>query len=380
MKVLVVGAGVIGCSLAHALALRGTDVTVVDSAAVGSGVSSSTFAWVNSNNKTPDSYAALNMLGLRAHERLQDHSTHVKGHWFHQVGNIQVASDESEMDAVEEKVRRLTGIGYEASVLSQREVQELEPAMEVAGLVGGALFPKDGWVDTFSMCAALLHTSQTRGAVFQPYQRVTHVAPGHVLCESADGSQRRYTPDVIVLAAGNGNRSILESNGIDFPLLEVVASDKLTATYSAVGLVATTGPSDAGVKHMIQAPGIAMSPARNGGITMSDANVGARWFGDPSIWEAPGVLLGRARSLFPSLRQAEIQTLTSSARVLPRDGLTIADWVDSTRTIYAVATHSGVTLAPHLGQVISDELLTGQRHESLAQFGLGRFASEVACR
>jgi glycine/D-amino acid oxidase-like deaminating enzyme len=375
LKVLVVGAGVMGCAIAHELTMRGAAVTVVDSASVAAGVSSSTFSWVNSNAKTPDTYARLNSLGIRAHERIQRAAAVIKGPWFHQVGNIQVATSESDMAAIEQKVRRLTAIDYEASLLSRRGLRELEPAMEARGLVGGALYPKEGWVDTVSMCTALLHTAQTHGAVFQPYQRVADVAPGQVICVSADGSVHRYTPDVTVLAAGNGNRHILESSGFDFPLLDAVPSDHLTSTYSAVGLVATTGPLDSGITRMVQAPGIAMSPARNGGITLTDAGVGARWFGDPCVWEAPGVLLERARLLIPSLKSAEIHTLTASTRVLPRDGLTIADWVDSTQTLYAVATHSGVTLAPHLAEAVSDELLTGRRHQSLAAFGLDRFAS-----
>lgn len=372
-EVLIVGTGVIGCAIAHELTTRGVAVTVVDSASVAAGVSSNTFAWVNSNNKTPDTYARLNALGIRAHERIQRAAV-IKGPWFHQVGNIQVATSESDMAAIEEKVQRLTATDYEATLLSLRELRDLEPAMEAPGLVGGALYAKEGWVDTVAMCTALLHTAQTLGAVFHPYQRVADVAPGQVICVSTDGSVQRYAPDVTVLAAGNGNRHILESNGIDFPLIEAVPSDKVTSTYSGVGVVGTTTPLDSGITHMVQAPGIAMSPARNGGITLTDAGIGGNWFDDPTVWEAPGVLLERARSLFPSLR-AEIQTITMSARVLPRDGVTIADWVDSTQTVYAVATHSGVTLAPHLAEVVSEELLTGRRHESLTDFGLDRFAS-----
>jgi hypothetical protein len=59
--------------------------------------------------------------------------------------------------------------------------------------------------------------------------------------------------------------------------------------------------------------------------------------------------------------------------VLPEDGLTIADWV--TESTYAIATHSGVTLAAHLADVVATELLTGRRDESLHGFGLARFAS-----
>ncbi|RYF41127.1 MAG: FAD-binding oxidoreductase, partial [Comamonadaceae bacterium] len=58
-NVLVIGAGVIGCSLAFELTRRGAAVTVVDSAEVMSGTSSATFGWINANKKKPVEYELL---------------------------------------------------------------------------------------------------------------------------------------------------------------------------------------------------------------------------------------------------------------------------------------------------------------------------------
>ena len=70
-RVAVVGAGVIGMSVARELAVRGAEVTIVERDYVGAGASGTTFAWVNSNGKTPESYHELNVAGLRAHRLLQ---------------------------------------------------------------------------------------------------------------------------------------------------------------------------------------------------------------------------------------------------------------------------------------------------------------------
>ena len=53
---IVVGAGVLGLSVADCLAVRGDRVTIVDRNAPGSGTSRTTFAWLNSNGKVPPSY------------------------------------------------------------------------------------------------------------------------------------------------------------------------------------------------------------------------------------------------------------------------------------------------------------------------------------
>ena len=61
--------GVVGVSIAVRLAQRGASVTLVDQAWPGSGTSSTSYAWINSHNKQPDSYYALNLAGMRAHQR-----------------------------------------------------------------------------------------------------------------------------------------------------------------------------------------------------------------------------------------------------------------------------------------------------------------------
>ena len=56
MDVVVIGAGVIGVSVAVELARRGAKVTIVESEWPGAGTSSTSYAWVNSNSKEPVSY------------------------------------------------------------------------------------------------------------------------------------------------------------------------------------------------------------------------------------------------------------------------------------------------------------------------------------
>jgi glycine/D-amino acid oxidase-like deaminating enzyme len=375
--VLIVGAGVIGCSLAHELTRRGATVTVIDAAEVLSGTSSATFAWVNANNKPPAEYQQLNVLGLRAHERARQARSLGAGDWFHQTGNLQVAATDEEMEAIGQKVDQLASTGYDASVLTRTQVERLEPSLDSTGLTGGAFYPKEGWIDTTTMCSSLLHTARESGAEFVPYQRVTELtSSGQITAISADGSVGHYAADTTILAAGNGNREILATAGVDFPTHPSAFDDAAGTGHPTVGLISTTGSVDSGIRHIIHAQGISIRPERNGGVTFTDSPTGAQWKPDDSrIWTVPGMLLDRARKLYPSLKNASTETVTLGTRVLPTDGVTIADWISDSRSIYSIATHSGVTLAAHLAEVVSDEILTGTRHESLHPFGLARFAS-----
>src|SRR5688500_3832177 len=88
-SVVIVGAGIIGSSLARELVRGGSNVTLVDAGEAGTGTTAASFAWVNSYLKEPHSYAQLNALGLAAHERWA--AEHRGRRWFHQTGNLKLA-------------------------------------------------------------------------------------------------------------------------------------------------------------------------------------------------------------------------------------------------------------------------------------------------
>ena len=73
LRMAVIGAGIVGASVAFWLARSGqARVWVVDRSLPGSGATSASFAWVNANDKTPRDYFELNRVGLEEHFRLRD--------------------------------------------------------------------------------------------------------------------------------------------------------------------------------------------------------------------------------------------------------------------------------------------------------------------
>ena len=70
MKITVIGAGMIGVSIAAEAAARGAEVTLIDKNSPGSGTSSLSYGWVNSNNKYPENYFELNRAGMASHYQL----------------------------------------------------------------------------------------------------------------------------------------------------------------------------------------------------------------------------------------------------------------------------------------------------------------------
>ncbi|MEO9248318.1 FAD-binding oxidoreductase [Citricoccus nitrophenolicus] len=372
-KFIVVGAGIVGCALAEELSRRGQEVSLIEAAEAGSGTSAATFAWINANGKEPEEYSTLNFLGLQAHEK----SAARGDRWFHQTGMMQIASTIEEAAQLERNVENVALGEYGARLLSRSEVLEFEPGLNADVVHSGALYPREGWLDVPTMCFTLLERAIARGVRYFPFERVTQIDRARVQTISPTGTNSSHEADVVVLAAGNGTKQILRSAGLDFPLVDPNENTEAAGSSGAsVGIISTTGPVTNGPRHFLRAAGIAVRPGRNGGVTFADHPTGGKWtLGDPEIWSVPQILLERARRLFPSLRTVATESVGLGTRVLPEDGLTIADWVDDSKQLYAIGTHSGVTLSAHLASSVADELLFGNRHWSLEPFGIDRFSS-----
>lgn len=373
--VLVVGAGVIGVSTAVALVRNGHRVTLVDRAEAGTGTSDSSYAWVNANSKRPASYADLNLHGLRAHERWSAEATRP---WFHQTGQLQLLTTPAQVAEAEEQVLQYQSAGYPAELLTAAQVAERDPGLRSDGVLGGVYFRLEGWVDTQVMIAGLLQEALDGGARYLPHCEVVELTGEGAVVAGPDGGLETLAAEVTILAAGHGIRSLAEGHGISLPILppgrEGSEEDLGTEHAPTIGMVCTTSPAAGLPRTLVHTPEVSMRPAPNGGLVLTDHPTASSWGEGPQdLWSAPELLLRRARERYPALEAVEIAAVRMGHRVLPEDGLTIADWADAERRCYVVATHSGITLAPHLGEAVAQEIGGGGRSATLRDFGLDRF-------
>jgi glycine/D-amino acid oxidase-like deaminating enzyme len=72
IETIVIGAGVMGASVAYRLAQAGAAVTVLEATRIGAGTSGISFAWTNAHKKPPKPYHDLNVAGMKAHAALAD--------------------------------------------------------------------------------------------------------------------------------------------------------------------------------------------------------------------------------------------------------------------------------------------------------------------
>lgn len=366
LHVIVIGAGAIGASIAARLAERGTAVTLVDRSAPGTGTSSTSFAWINSNSKEPYDYFAINRAGMQAHQRLAGSSE-----WLVTNGHVEIAVADDHRDRLTDRVERLRGHDYPVELLSEAQAQQLIPDVRMPeGIQLIAHFPDEGHAYPALYIADALGRARA-GGVRELYGNAV-VA----LDEGAEGAEVRLADgttlkaDVVVSATGRWTGEIASLAGVDVPML----------TYSqpgdeTVGYLATTNPLPVRLSRVVTAPDLNLRPNGGGRLLLQALDLDAT--ADPH--DAPAVdsplagqLVQRLRALMPGTTDARIEHIVVGRRAIPGDGRTVAGRVDEMPWLYAVATHSGITLAPFLGEAVADEILGTERVE-LDAFRPGRF-------
>jgi glycine/D-amino acid oxidase-like deaminating enzyme len=373
-RVVVVGAGVVGASLAWSLAARAASVTVLETDVPGVGTSATSFVWVNASSKLDDdqAYFDLNFMAMREHHVL---ASVVPGPtWFFPTGHIELAIGAPEVDALESKVARLCESGYAAELLSGDEIQRLEPGLDLPKGGSAAYYADEGWVDAPSMVRALVRFAEATGAEFVPYARVTDliVANGAVTgVRLASGEV--IDADVVVTAAGRWTQELLAPIDVEIPL---VATDHRDS--EAVGLLVSVRPADGSPYRVLHSHGVSWVPQPRGRAMLAspDGDVAAAREREPDTLRANAeALLEQATALNPHFAGAAIEGVRVGFRALPIDGRTVCGWVDSVDGLYVVVTHSGITLAPLLSEMVSCEVVDGEAVPQLDRFRPGRFSA-----
>src|SRR5277367_1857989 len=161
IKTIVIGAGVMGASVAYRLAQAGAAVTVLEADRVGGGTSGISFAWTNAHRKPPKPYHDLNVGGMKAHAALRDEFGATP--WWHGGGSLEWEA-EPDRASQRENVEQLRSWGYAAEWIDHKQVQELEPDIDLATIGDApiAYFPEEGWLDPVVYAHAMLSAAQRR--------------------------------------------------------------------------------------------------------------------------------------------------------------------------------------------------------------------------
>ena len=373
-RFVVVGAGILGASVAARLAAAGLRVTVLDQDQPGRATSRWSFAWINSNDKGPRPYHDLNHAGMRAWAEL---APDLDGDaWYRPSGHVELAASRAELEA---RVRRLTDWGYPARLIDVAEAAALEPALRVPPDAAAAFFPDEGYILTEPLIARLVAYAESRGAEVRTGEpgRVTGLDPGTPpRVRTADGAV--LDADDLIYCAGRWTPALAALSGAEGPV-SLVPWD--TPGSAAPGLAVRVGPvAPPGPVRLVHTPDLALRP-HPGGLLHLEAEDAAAAVDlhtpEPDVRHWAAELLHRARRTVRGLGDAQVAEFKVCVRPLPADEQSIVGRLPGAPGIYVAVTHSGVTLAAHLSRLITTDLTTEAPPAELTPYTPARFTSDA---
>ena len=370
LRVIVVGAGIVGASIAYHLSrCKDVAVTVLERDEPCAGASGHSFAWLNSFGKDPVSYHHFNRRSMDIWDRFARRlGMDLDLHWG---GELRWESTPERVEALRQRIVQLQAWGYPIRIISSDELRELEPGLSPGPVTTASFSEIDGRVDPFKVIDACLQRACEAGTVVYTHTPVNELylnGRGKIEAVNTPGGEIRC--DMVVLANGTAVTKLAATASIHIPQQHspgvVVRTDPQPPILQNVSVLHLP-PIDEN-RHEIH-----LRQSADGTLAIGQGSQESVDRDDSQ--EHADDLLSRAVHYLPALAGAQAMPTPVGYRPMPIDELPVIGFCEAAPNLYIALMHSGVTLAPLVGELVTVEIVDGAHVEMLAPYRPERFIS-----
>jgi len=363
VKVTIVGAGVIGCTLAYELTRRGADVLLLDMRQPGAGATQASAGMLTPHLEGES--AALLQLGIAGLARYDAFVRDLRAASGREVeyrrdGSVEVALTDAEVEGLQGRAARYDAAGVGNRFVEGPEAHALDPSLPSA-VRGALVVPEHGYVGVRSLASALLATAERAGARVAVGARVERVTTeGAVTRVQTD--RESVDADAVVVAAGSWFGQV-PVDGVTSEAVRPVRGQLLQLSMS-----------HAPTSRVVWGRSCYLVPWIDGTVLVG-ATVEDVGFDEHASAAGVSGLLASAFALLPSTRSARFDGVRVGLRPATKDHLPIVGRSSvAPGVVYATGHYrSGILLAPLTAEVVADLVLDGRESPHLEHTRPGRF-------
>jgi 4-methylaminobutanoate oxidase (formaldehyde-forming) len=172
-RVVIIGGGIAGCSIAYHLARHGiTDVILLDKGELTSGTTWHAAGMVTHFHTSP-TIMRMRKYSIELYRSLQAGPDAAR-HW-HEVGSLRVASSPEQLAFLQRQVGMARAIGLDVGIISAAEARRIFPLMSPDRLYGAMYLPGDGWIEPSGATMELAARARALGVTIRTGTRVTAI-------------------------------------------------------------------------------------------------------------------------------------------------------------------------------------------------------------
>jgi sarcosine oxidase, subunit beta len=371
-QVVVIGAGIVGASVAYHLTQRGcTDVVILEQAE--SEVTGST-ARSAAGVRHQFSNEVNIRLSLYSIERLRHFREEIGADpGLHQVGYLFLISDPADWEIFQRSVELQRSLGVRSRLLTPAEAADLVPGMDVAGLLGATFCPDDGHCDPYAIAMGYLARARAAGARLRRSTPATgfQVVGGKV--RAVETPSGPIACEAVVNAAGSWAGAVGALAGLEIPVRPFRRCVYVTEPFPAI-------PASAPMTIDVSS-GFYMRKELESLIFGKSNPAEPPSHNQQVDWEWLDAVLEVGLARFPILERAglaEKQCWAGSYEITPDDMPILGRHPDLAGYIDASGfSGHGVMHAPATGMLMAEEILDGRAHTiEIGELRIDRFRKD----
>jgi len=365
--VAVVGAGIIGASIAYYLARAGADVVLIDRAHTPAGATASgaSAGGVRQQGRVapelPVAIESIRMWNSLSDELQMDVC-------YHRGGMVVCTSDPEALPGLRARIERERAAGLDILLVEGQELRRLVPGLSPS-ILAGSYCSTDGHADPMRATCAFALAAERCGARVLWGCAVTGVRRDGTRLHGIETSQEPIACSTVILAAGAWTPKIAEQCGAPIPMVRPGFLQMMVTAPCPRMLDAVLG---------WVGQGISLKQAPTGGFV-----IGGGWPGRGAVdrYEThllPGAMAKSAATtvaLFPALAGVPVVRAWVGTESFARDDYPIiSDLPGHPGMIVATGfSGHGFALAPGVGRRVAEWVTTGRRPDILRVFDICRF-------
>ncbi|MEO0484293.1 MAG: FAD-dependent oxidoreductase [Pseudomonadota bacterium] len=376
-RVIIIGGGVVGCSVAYHLTKLGwSDVLLLERSELTSGSTWHAAGGFHTLNGDTN-MAALQGYTIRLYRELEELTGMSCG--LHHVGGVTLADTPERFDVLKAERAKHRYIGLETEIVGPEEIARIAPVTNVDGILGGLYDPLDGHLDPSGTTHAYAEAARMGGAQIRTHVKVTETNP------TAEGwevvtDQGTLHCEHLVNAAGLWAREVGHMAGIKLPL------HPMEHQYIVTDDIAEIYERDTEHPHVMDPAGESYLRQEGRGLCIGFYEQAAKpWAVDGTPWNFGHELLPDdfdkietsiefAYRRFPTLARAGVKSVIHGPFTFAPDGNPLVGPVPGLRNYWsACGVMAGFSQGGGVGLSLAQWIIEGEAERDVTAMDVARF-------
>ncbi|UWQ90300.1 FAD-dependent oxidoreductase [Rhodobacteraceae bacterium M382] len=384
-RTVIIGGGVIGCSIAYHLAREGRkDIVVLERSKLTSGTTWHAAGLVRRLRPSATLTKLINY-SIDLYKDLEQETG--QGTGWTQTGSLSIATNQDRLTTLKRQVSLGRAFGLEAEVVDRKQVEELWPLLHTDDVIGAVYSPVDGRVNPSDVALALSKGARARGVQIFEDTRVTGLQKQGGRISAVEVGDHVIEADEVVIACGLWSREVAEMAGAHMPLYACEHFYILTKPLEQVQALGkgahlpTLNDQDAFLYARDDVEGLLVGcfEPHAKGLPMEKlpADFSFDLLGED--WDHFMPMMENALHRIPALEQAEVRMLLNGPESFTLDSQFMMGESPEVPGLFLMGgmNSTGIALAGGAGMAMAEWIMAGEPTMELNEADIRRFGPEM---